>query len=249
MTIAAFACTPTRSRISVAQCVRLYQLGREPKKTDPDRFRTTHCVGCVVGDAHTRDEQLETWPDGTPIARSELAAPTSAPPVPARRRGAVPLPTPRYARRPAPAATTQSPPETKNMAETRTITHAGETLSIHAWAKKLSLTDAGIRMRIKKGWTEAEAVSTPKGEPRPTRSARRASPKRRAAPRPPPVGGSTKRAARSSPAKRALVEPSEVAAMARDLGPAGLLARLGYTVEDLGEHPTGRVLVVREPAR
>lgn len=243
-----FACIPTRARISVEQCVRLYELGRLTKKTQTEQLRTSQCVGCVVGEAHRKGEAPSSWPDGAPVTRHELTPASSGPPpVPTGRRRSIPLPPPREARRPAPAP--RPAHEETSMAkrgEARTITHAGETRTIAEWAAKTLLTDAAIRMRLRKGWTESDAVSVPSGQrpakPAPPASAPASKPRAR---RPPPVAG-RKRARRARAAPKApVIAREEVVAMVRDLDPAALLSRLGYAVEDLGEQPAGRVLVVR----
>lgn len=244
-----FACLPTRARIGVEQCVRLYELGRLSKKTQTEQLRTSQCVGCAVGDAHRRGESPDSWPDGASITRHELVPASSGPPPePTGRRRGRPLPPPREARR---DASTETPPRTqeKTMAA-RTITHAGETLTLKEWAAKTNITETAIRMRLNKGWTEGDAVSTPSGQ-RPAEPTSATATKRRSPRTPPVVKGKRGRSARAA-AKAPLVARGEVVVMARDLDPAALLTRLGYAVDDLGVQPAGRVLIVRmdgAPAR
>lgn len=47
------------------------------------------------------------------------------------------------------------------MPEAIMITHAGRTQSISAWARDLGMAPCSLIGRLERGWSEAEAVSTP----------------------------------------------------------------------------------------
>lgn len=125
----------------------------------------------------------------------------------------------------------------------KTITYSGRTLSVSQWAEELGISSAAIGQRIKRGWTDVEAISTPGGGAVPARLEReraKATPAKSA----PIKSVVTKRA--PTPAKAA--KPAATVSPPRDRaevsGPVELLARLGYTVEDLGDHPRGRLFVI-----
>lgn len=62
----------------------------------------------------------------------------------------------------APAAETKNEGRNEAMAmPKRTITAKGRTQTLDQWAKELGVSASGIRQRIKKGMSEAEAVTTP----------------------------------------------------------------------------------------
>lgn len=122
----------------------------------------------------------------------------------------------------------------------------GEKRTAYAWAQdprvqKLGLTGTGIAFRVKRGWTDEEALTTPKGETPPRIAAE--------TPRPHGPARGTKlskpRASRSAPPSSAA---EEVRATLTALDPVELLRRLGWDVEELGETPVGRVVVVKGAA-
>lgn len=49
----------------------------------------------------------------------------------------------------------------RNRRSSRMITHDGETLTLAEWSERLGLSPSSIIDRIKNGWTESQAVSTP----------------------------------------------------------------------------------------
>lgn len=51
---------------------------------------------------------------------------------------------------------------TLNRRSNKFITYKGETLTHSEWAARLGLHRSAIGVRLRKGWTEEEAVSTPK---------------------------------------------------------------------------------------
>lgn len=153
----------------------------------------------------------------------------------------------------------------------KTYTHGGQTLTLEGWAKTpevaaLGLSGQALRSRIEHGWTLADALSTPKGSPRPGTSAPKKSTKPRdEAPRKKPVVSPRRRGplpevaaqveetiethVRRAKARRASESAAEqVRETLAALSPADLLTRLGYAVEDAGLVPAGHLLIVRVPA-
>lgn len=234
--ISTFSCPPTKSRISVAQCVSLYTIGKKPA-WESDRLRTSHCRACAVGEAHARGETPTHWPDGSVIERG-----TTTPVGEAARLAANPP--------------TRSEDLMAKTTTGRTIEHAGKSLTIDGWARELGVTPTAIRARIGRGWTELEAVSTPQGKvPARVESerAKLAKPPQRAAEVEPPVPVARTKAGAKAPSKRTsaskpLVSSADVAEIARALDPVELLARLGYTAELVGETPKGRLVLVSSEA-
>lgn len=152
--------------------------------------------------------------------------------------------------------------------------HEGQTLTLEGWAKTpevaaLGLSAQAIRSRVEAGWTVGDALTTPKGAPRPSTSAPKKSTKPRdetprkkplVSPRPrkaPPevvvrvAEAIEERAAVPAPARRRIGDAplvAEVRETLAALSPVELLTRLGYVVEDAGLVPAGRLLLVREVA-
>lgn len=221
--ISTFKCVALRGRISIPQCVSLYTLGKHPAG-EADRLRTAHCRGCVIGEAHARGETPAQWPEGTLIERGSTTPHGHAAQLAA-----------------TPPARDEDLMTTKTTG--RTIEHAGKSLTIEGWARELGVTPTAVRARIGRGWTELEAVSTPKGEV-PARLAAA----QEAKAEPPPVKverTKVKKSAAPRPKGASLVTTSDVVAIASALDPVELLTRLGYRTELVGETPAGRLVLVR----
>lgn len=135
----------------------------------------------------------------------------------------------------------------------KTYTNGFQTLTLEGWAKTpevaaLGLSAQALRSRIEHGWTLADALSTPKGAPRPGTSATKKSTK--------PRDEEPRKKSIVSPRKRAPMPVPELeeasAEQVREtltaLSPADLLTRLGYVVEDAGLVPAGRLLLLRGAA-
>lgn len=155
----------------------------------------------------------------------------------------------------------------------QTYTHGGETLTLAGWAAKpavaaLGLSAQAIRSRVEVGWTVGDALTTPKGSPRPPTSAPTSAPRkstkpRDEGPRKRPVQRGRKatpeavqrvaeaieeRAAVPTPTRRRIGDApaaEQVRETLSALSPADLLTRLGHVVEDAGLVPAGRLLLVR----
>lgn len=61
----------------------------------------------------------------------------------------------------------------------RLITYNGQTLSCADWSRRLGGAPALVSLRLKRGWTEQEAVSVPLGDKRPPGSASEGQPARK----------------------------------------------------------------------
>lgn len=48
--------------------------------------------------------------------------------------------------------------QSRNTSRTRHISHAGETLCVEDWAKRLGVSAVTLRMRLHRGWSEQEAL-------------------------------------------------------------------------------------------
>ncbi len=245
--IAAFVCVPMRARPSVSQCVAMRRAA-DDALSPIDRLRTQRCRDCEVGAAHRTGGLPEAWPDGAPIERVELvahAAGQSASPPPRQHRTRR-LPTVAPIERPAPVPAE----EETHMARTRTITIDGRAQSLAEWGRETKLGHAVIGQRLKRGWTELEAVTTGKGEVPPRLADRgrakpsKAKPTKRSAP--PKHATLTKRARR--PVAKTTTIGEQVRTALALVPVVELLGKLGYRVEDLGVHPRGRLLVIEEGA-
>jgi len=60
-------------------------------------------------------------------------------------------------------------PENCRWATPKGITANGETLTLSEWARRVGLSRQALLQRMQTGWTIEEAVTTPKGSPRPSR--------------------------------------------------------------------------------
>lgn len=112
----------------------------------------------------------------------------------------------------------------------------------------LGLTAQAIAGRIEGGWTVEDALTTPKGAPRPATSARTKPAKPDPAPKRRPIADAVKLGKsieRAQANARARAAGDDVREMLTQLSPAELLTRLGYPVEDAGIVPAGRLLLVR----
>ncbi len=249
-----FQCTRLAARLSIAQCVATYELAKRPAN-HAERLRTSRCVECPVGGAHARGEKVARWPDGEPVAREEILVEKPPPGgLPRKRREPAAMPpvvavaSPPRLRAPTttpPLPTLRTPEEPM---AAKTITHAGTTQTYKQWADALGVSSVAITARINRGWTEQEAVSTPQGDV-PARLVRERA--KQAAP--PPAKTKSSRPAPKPAPKAARPRPTktvetEVRSALTAIAPVELLARLGYVIEDLGEHPRGQLFVVVKAA-
>lgn len=240
-----FRCVPLGCRLTRAACAARSVTARAPGRAGVVSLASSACVDCEIGAAHRKGESPATWPDGASLEVTAIASASSGPPPAPKRKSFVYEPR-RAASFGLPIAATAPAPAPKEdpMAETRTITAKGQTLTLKEWAGKLGCTDAAIRMRLKKGWTEEAAVTTPlgaasgKGSTRPpSEKGAKPSPKPKAKPTP------------KAPPRARTPEPDPVLADMRaivgTLDPADLLTRLGWVVGDMGTAPSGhRILVI-----
>lgn len=219
---ATFHCAPLSCAVTRSSCAQRHQRASRPGKPGQERLTGAACCrDCVVGRAHARDERIETWPDGSPIAWREV--------VPHRE----------------PPTTEDLMANTK--AEGKTIAHNGEELSLSAWGKRLGVSGTAIRARVERGWTESEAVSTPQGEVPPRliaeRGGKRAAPTKRA-----PAKSAASKKRPTTKRERPLVASSDVVAVASSVDPAALLTRLGWPSELVATTPAGMLVLVRAGA-
>jgi hypothetical protein len=152
----------------------------------------------------------------------------------------------------------------------QTYTLDRTTLTLEGWAKTpavaaLGLSAQAIRSRLEHGWMLEDALTTPKGDPRPETSAPKRStaaqqPRKKAMvpqrPRKAPPAAVARvaeaieeRAAVPAPTRRRIGDAprlEQVHAPALQL--TDLLTRLGYVVEDAGVVPAGWLLLVRGAA-
>lgn len=233
-----FACIPLGCRLTRSACAARSTTARAPGRAGVVSLSSSACVDCPVGAAHRKGETPAAWPDGTPLEVTAIASASSGPPPPPKRKSFVYEPR-RAASFGLPIATTaraSSERQEDTMAETRTITVKGQTLTIKEWAEKLGCTDAAIRMRLKKGWTDEAAVTTPLGAASGKGSTRPPS-KPKASPKPAPKASAPK-TSKAPPRPRA--EPAALEPVAfLTLDPVALLTRLGFDVHDGGTAPNG----------
>jgi hypothetical protein len=50
----------------------------------------------------------------------------------------------------------------QNKSNANLLTHEGRTMTISAWTRELGLATGGLRLRLNRGWTIHEALSTPR---------------------------------------------------------------------------------------
>ena len=154
----------------------------------------------------------------------------------------------------------------------KTYTHAGKPLTAAGWAAdpdvaKLGLIAQAIYGRIDGGWSVEDALTTPKGAPRPATSEPKKSTKPRGEePRKAPVqraprkrepapeqravkagyeAGKAVARVRATLASKQADAAEQVCDALTALPPAELLTHLGYVVEDAGVVPAGRLLLIR----
>ena len=59
---------------------------------------------------------------------------------------------------------TTSKVQNRNRTGNKLLTHNGQTMSVSAWAEQTGVPRGAIYMRLRSGWTVADAISTPIGE-------------------------------------------------------------------------------------
>lgn len=179
MALEVFTCTRLNdSKLTRTSCGARHRAANESGRGGQGlaSVRESACRECPIGAAHLRGEAPTTWPNGAPIVVAPLVALGTPPPpkgktssavqvgghgarfVRAPRAGAAPIQTgaPPTTAPPAPPA-----PEARTSME---ITHKGKTQSVEKWAEHIGMSSQALRARIKRGWTETEAIETPKGD-------------------------------------------------------------------------------------
>jgi hypothetical protein len=235
-----FVCELYRARLTRGACADRHLAARTPwsTKSQSAALRESHCRECAIGAAHTRGEVPSSWPGGSPIEIAPALG-TVPPPRPAPVRALTILP---------PAAETRSDDD---MAGTIEISHDGITDSLEGWGRRIGLTGAAIGQRMRRDPKGGPAAwLAPKGGTPPKRGSGPSSTKgsKSPAPRTKRTSAVAAKVARDTESAAAsAAAPPHAAPVAGSSGRAvELLARLGWSVEDLGLTPGGRLFLVRE---
>lgn len=170
-----FFCRPLTVKITRYACARRSEMAGKTGKGQMGEtgIRQSPCRECPIGKAHLAGLTPTAWPDGNSLelveqrdlgtARTglvQLRTPTTVKRAASAQKPAVRAPAPEAPRKEIPVATKK---KRRNGAELM-ITHGGETLNHTQWGQRLGMTGAAIASRLRRGWAEGDAVSTPKGE-------------------------------------------------------------------------------------
>lgn len=185
MTLVLFACRPLTARMTRKSCGERHAaaIANAPSSTAYGKVTrligdAKRCAECPVGAAHLRGEEPALWPDGAPITTS---APLATP-GPSTRWTAVHEETMRQPAEPDASGPTdgassvapiaiEATPRRRMARQPKLYDHNGKSLSVVDWlaqpeVRRLALTESALRMRLRDGWTIADALTTPPGTPR-----------------------------------------------------------------------------------
>lgn len=131
----------------------------------------------------------------------------------------------------APPLEAQRRESTMSERASRSYTVNGETLTLNEWGTKLGIEPSTLRMRIAKGWSVEDALTSPLETKRPGASPR----------------GKAKPARKARPIAETARETAD--AIVHSLDPAELLRSIGYLVRDCGAAPNGHRILILEGLR